>query len=81
MKICSFTVVLFHNTFSPNGEQPEQHIFAYKSEQPIAGSISIFHKYCSIKHGDIITNVTPWNPGGYVTDMSKYRNVGMWSMD
>ena len=77
-----YAIVLFHNYFSPSGEQPEQYILAYKSEQPTAGCLAIFHKYCwYIKHGSIITNLTLWNPWGYVTDMSKYHNAGIWSMN
>ena len=38
---------------------PKQHILAFKSEQPSADCIAIFHKYrCYIKHGSIITNMT-----------------------
>ena len=67
---------------SPSGEHPEQSILAHKSEQPTAGCISMFDKYCCyIKLGGIITNLALWNPWGYVTDMSKYHNAGMWSMD
>ena len=29
----------------------------------------------------IITNLTPWNPWRYITEMSKYHNAGIWSMD
>ena len=51
---------------------------AHKSEQPTAGCIAIFHEYCCyIKHGGIITNLTKWNPWGYVTDMSM-RLYGAW---
>ena len=58
-KNCHSVIVLFHNSFSPSGEQPEQRILAYKSEQPTAGCIVIFHKYyCYIKYGGIITNLT-----------------------
>ena len=60
------TIVLFHNYFSPSCEQTEQRISAHKSEQPTAGGIAIFHKYCCyIKHGDIVTNLTLWNLWGY----------------
>ena len=69
-------LVLFHNSFFPGGEQLEQHIFAYKSEQPTIACIAIFYKYCFyIKHGDIVTNLTLWNPWG----MSLIcQNVTMW---
>ena len=39
-------IVLFHNSFSPRDDQPEQRILAYKTEQPTAGFIAIFPKYC-----------------------------------
>ena len=58
-------IVLFHNSFSPSGEKPEKWILAYKSEQPTAVCIEIFHKYgCYIKHGGIIRNLTLRNPWG-----------------
>ena len=45
-------VVLFHNYFSPTGEQPEQRILAEKSEQPTVGCFAIFQKYlCYINMG------------------------------
>ena len=46
-------IVLFHNYFSPSGEQLEQRILTCKSEQPTAGCIArLFYKYCCyIKHG------------------------------
>ena len=51
-------IVLFHNYFSPSGEQPEQCISAHKSEQPTAGCIAISHKYCyCIKHEGIIKKI------------------------
>ena len=60
----------------------EQRILAHQSEQPTAGCRAIFHKYvCYIKHGGIITNLNLWNPWGYVTDVSKCHNMGVWSMD
>ena len=75
-------VSLFHNSFSHTSKQPEQHILAHKPEQPTAGCIAIFHKYCCyIKHGGIITNLILWNPWGYVIDMVKYRIAGKWIMD
>ena len=56
--------------FFPCNEQPKQHILAHKSEQPTAGCVAIFHRYCCyIKQGGIITNFNLWNPWGYVTDM------------
>ena len=71
------TIVLFHNDISPSGEQPEHHILAYELQQPTAGCIAIFHKYfCCIK-----TNLTLRNHWGYVTDVSKYHNAGIRSMD
>ena len=49
---------------------------AHESEQPTAGYIAIFHKYCCyIKHGGITTNFSWWIPWGYVTDMSKCHCV------
>ena len=42
----------------------------------------IFHKYCCyIKRGGITTNLTLLNHGGYVTDVPKYHNAGIWSTD
>ena len=76
-----YRIALFHNSFSPSGEQAEQGILAYKSEQPTLGFITIFNKYCYIKHGGIITNLTQWNSWGYVTDMLKYHNAGVLNMD
>ena len=65
-----WVIVLFHNYFPPSGEQPEQ------------GWIAIFHKYCCYtKHGAITTNLTLCNPCGYITDMSKYHNAGIWNID
>ena len=53
--------------FSLSGEQPEQRTLAYKSQQPTAGCISIFHKYCCYtKHGGIMITLTLWNSLGYV---------------
>ena len=50
----------------PNGEKPEQHLQTYKSEQPTAGCMAIFHKYfCYIKHRGIITNLTLRNLWGH----------------
>ena len=64
-------IVLFHNYFSPRGEQHKQCILAYKSEQPTVGCITIFHKCCCyIKYEGIIRNLTQWSPWGYATDMS-----------
>ena len=55
---------MFHSYFSNGGEQPEQRILAYKSEQLTAGCIATFDEYCCyIKHGGI-TNLTLWNPWG-----------------
>ena len=52
-----------------------------KLQQPTAVCIAIFHKYCYYaKHEGILTNLTLRNPT-YITDMSKYHNVGIWSMD
>ena len=63
-------------------QQPEQHILAHKSEQPSAGWIAIFHKYCCyIKLGGIITNLNLWNFFGYVTDMSKCHAACVCRMD
>ena len=42
-------IVLFHNYFSPSGEQPKQQIVAYKSEQPSASCIAICHNIAAIK--------------------------------
>ena len=75
LKPDSSPIVLFPNSFSPSSEQPEQHILAHKPEQPTSGFI------CYTKHGGIITNLNLWNPWGYVTDMAKYPNVDIWSMD
>ena len=56
--------------------------FGHKSEQLTAGCIAIFHKYVVYKkHGGIMTNLTLENPWEYVTDMSKFHDVGVWSMD
>ena len=43
--------------------------------------MAIFHKYCCYtKHSGITTNLTLQNHWGYVTDVSKYHNVGKWSV-
>ena len=43
---------LFHNNFSPSGEQPEHHKLAHQLWQSTAGCIAIFHKYsCHTKRG------------------------------
>ena len=34
-----------------------------------------------MKHEGIITNLTLRNPWGYITDISKYHNAGISSMD
>ena len=75
--VLNHLIVLFPNPFSLSSEQPNN---AFKSEQPTAGCIAIFHKYnCNIKYGGIITILTLWNSWGYVTDIS--HNAGIWSMD
>ena len=72
-------IVLFHNDFPPSGEQPEHCILVHEFWQPTAGCMAIFHKYCCYtKHGGVSTNLTHW---GYVTDVSKYNNAGIWSMN
>ena len=84
VKLLNLLLIYFYNIpvsklFFPSGKQLEQCILAYKSEQPTAHCIAIFHKYCCyIKHGGIITNLT-MKSLGYVTDMSKYHKVyGAW---
>ena len=78
-------IILLYNSFSPSGEQPEHCILAYKSKHQnnqLRFYIAIFHKYCCyIKHGSILTNLTLHNSWWYVTDMSKYHNVGIRSTD
>ena len=59
--------------FSPSGEQLEQRILAYKQNNQVL--------ICYIKYGVSITNFTLWNPGRYITDMSKCYRVGVWRMD
>ena len=74
-------IFLFHNDISPSGEQPEQRISAHKLEQPTAGFMAIFHKYCCYaKRGGNITNLT-MKSLGCITDVSKYHNAGICSMD
>ena len=75
-------IVLLHNNFSPSGEQSKNCKLAHELLQPIAGCIAIFHKYCCYtKRGGITTNSTLQNHWGYVNDVPKYRNAGIWSMD
>ena len=75
-------IVLFHNNFSPSGEEPEHRKFAHELWQPTAVCIAIFHKYCCYKKCGVITaNLTLRNHWGYVTDVSKYHNADIWSMD
>ena len=75
-------IVPFHKDFSARGEQPEQHELAYTLLQLTDGCIAIFHKYCCYtKHGGMKTILTLRNLRGHITDMSKYHNVGKWSMD
>ena len=41
-----------------------------------------FHKYCCCtKHEWIITKSTPRNHYGYIADMPKYHNMGIWISD
>ena len=64
------------------------HLYNRKSADPemttfrsriCIGCIAIFHKYCCYtKHGGITTNWTLRNHWGYVTDVSKYHNAGLW---
>ena len=73
--------VLFHNIFTPSGEQPEQRILAYTSEQPTVGCIAIYHKYCCyIKHRGIITNLTLLTLGGMllICQNTTMRVYGAW---
>ena len=57
------------------------YIYIY-AEQGTAICITIFHRYrCFINYGGIITNLTPRNPWGYITEMSKCHSAGAWSMD
>ena len=43
--------------------------------------MAIFNKYCCYtKHSGITTNMTLQNHWRYVTDVSKYHNVGKWSV-
>ena len=74
-------LVPFHKDFSPSGEHREHRIIAHELLQPTAVCIAIFHKYCRYtKRGSIATNMTLQNLWGHVTDVSKYHNVGKWSM-
>ena len=57
----SCVIVLFHKSFSPSGEQPEQCIIAHKSEQPTVDS-NISQILLLYKPWGIITNLTLWNP-------------------
>ena len=67
---------------SPCGEQPKHRELAHELQQPTAGYIAIFHKYCCYtKRGGITTKLTLRNHWGYITNVSKYHNVGIWSMD
>ena len=67
---------------TPSGEQREHRKLANELEQPTAGCIAIFHKYCCYtKRGGITTNLTLRNHWMYITDVSKYHNAGKWSMD
>ena len=47
------------------GEKPERRILPYKSKEPTAGCMAVFHEYrCNMKHGGIITNLTLRKPWG-----------------
>ena len=71
-----------HNDFCLSSGQPEQRKSFHPLLQPTDGYRATFHKYCCyIKHGGIIANLNLWNLWGDITDMSKYHNVGIWSMD
>ena len=67
--------------FSPSGVQPLQLKLAHKL-QLTDGCRAIFHICCFYtKHGGIMTNLTLWNLWRYITDMSKYQNACILSMD
>ena len=67
--------------FSPSGEQPNN-VCWLLSKITNCRLYSNIDKYCCyIKYGGIKTNLILWNPWGYITDMSKWHGVGVWSMD
>ena len=75
------TIVLFHNDFSPSGEQPEQRILAHKLQQPTAGYVAIFHKYCCRGYYNKFDSMKSLNHWGYIADVSQWQDMGIWSMD
>ena len=59
MPLILFAIIVSHNDFFPNDEQPEQRILAPKLQQPTAGCTAILHKYCCyVKRGDITRTLT-----------------------
>ena len=63
-------IVPFDKDFSPSGEQLELRKLAHELQQPTAGCIAMFHKYCCYtKHGSITASLTLRNHWGYVTDV------------
>ena len=74
------SIDLFLNNFFPSGKQPEHHKLAY--ELSTSGCIAIFQKYCyCTKRGGIATNLILLNRWGYVTNVPKYNNAGIWRTD
>ena len=75
------SIDLFHNNFSSSDEQPEHRKLAHELKQPTTGWIAIFHKYYYFtKRGGITTKLTLRNHKGYINDVSKYHNAGIWAM-
>ena len=74
-------IVLFHNSFSPSWEQPEQRISAYKSEQPTAGCIIIFHKYKTWGYYNKFDSIKSLRVCYWYVKIPQINNAGIWSMD
>ena len=50
-------MVLLYNYFSTSGEQPEQRMFAHKSEQPAVCCIGIFYKNAVLQNIWVLQNI------------------------
>ena len=75
-------IVLFRNHLFSLAVSTQTTYISLWVEQPTSSCIVIFNKHCCyIKYGGIITNLTLWNPWGYITDMSKCHGAGLWSQN
>ena len=82
VEFCSkFQNSLVSQSISLSGKEPKRRILVHKLEQPSACCIAIFHKYCChTKPGGITAYLTLRNNWEYITDLSKYHNLGTWNV-